>query len=250
VEALLAIPKSALAASLVVVFLAAAVQGVIGLGFAIVSVPILSLVDSRLAPVPQLLLSLPLTLSMAYRERHAIEWRALTWILVGRVPGAFLGMWLLRVASAQSLDAMTGCSVLAGVAVFSTRLQVRRNPYTELFAGIASGTTGMVSSIGGPPLALLYGGEKGETIRANLAALFAIGLFITIGGRVLAEKVQRVDLLLSALMLPALFAGLAISGRFLGKVEGQRLRVSVLIISAAAAIALLMRAVFGSYNSQ
>jgi uncharacterized membrane protein YfcA len=148
VEALLAIPKTALAASLVVTFLAAAVQGVIGLGFAIVSVPILSLVDARLAPVPQLLLSLPLTLSMAYRERHAIEWRALTWILIGRVPGAFLGMWLLRIATAQSLDLMTGVSVLAGVGIFSTRFQVRRNPYTELFAGIASGATGMVSSIG------------------------------------------------------------------------------------------------------
>ncbi len=242
VDALFSIPPEYLVAGLVVTFVAAAVQGVIGLGFAVLSVPLLSLIDPRFAPVPQLLLSLPLTLSMAVRERHAIVWKDLTWVLVGRIPGALVGVWLLSVATGRILDVIIGGSVLVAVLVFSTRIQVGRNPVTEVASGIASGAGGMVSSIGGPPLALLYRNERGETIRANLAAIFAIGLVISIIGRVLAHRILRVELLLAVAMLPALFAGVAMSGRFLGKVEGVLLRRSVLAVSGLAAVALLLRA--------
>lgn len=40
---------------------ATTVQGIAGLGFAMVSVPILALIDPSFAPVPQLLMTLPLT---------------------------------------------------------------------------------------------------------------------------------------------------------------------------------------------
>src|SRR5687767_14350581 len=111
---------------------AAIVQGSIGLGFAVLSVPMLSLVHPSLAPVPQLLLSLPLTVYMAWNERHAIHIRGAAWVLVGRIPGAFIGTLLLTIASARMLDAMIGGVVLAGTIVFSTTVPVRRNPLTEL----------------------------------------------------------------------------------------------------------------------
>ena len=53
--------------ALVITAIAAMLQGSVGLGFAMVSVPLLSLIDPRLAPVPQLLVSLPLALAMAWR---------------------------------------------------------------------------------------------------------------------------------------------------------------------------------------
>jgi uncharacterized protein len=242
VEELLEIPLLHLAAALLVTFAAAFVQGVIGLGFAIFSVPILSLIDPRMAPVPQLLLSVALTFSMAYRERHAIQWRTLVWVLIGRIPGAILGAWLLTITTPQILDLIIGGSVLLGVLVFSTKIRVRRNRFSEVVAGIGSGAAGTISSIGGPSLALLYRDEKGETIRANLAAIFALGLIASISARVWAGKIHRVELLVAAAMLPALFAGLVLSGRFMGKIEGKALRISVLAVSAIAAVALLLRA--------
>jgi uncharacterized membrane protein YfcA len=245
-EELLSLPPAHLAAALVVTFLAASIQGVLGLGFAVFSVPILSLLDARLAPVPQLLLTLPLTFSMAYRERHAIEWRAITWVLIGRIPGALLGLWLLMIATPRILDLLIGISVLLGVLVFSTRIQLRRNPFTELAAGIASGVGGLVSAIGGPPLALLYGNEKGETIRANLAAIFALGMLITIGTRLLAGRVKMIEAEAALLMLPGLLGGIAISNRLLGAVEGSALKWSVLTVCALAGAALLLRAMFGA----
>ena len=52
-----------LVVALVVTALGAIVQGTIGVGFGMLSVPVLSLVNPVLAPVPQLLLAAPLALS-------------------------------------------------------------------------------------------------------------------------------------------------------------------------------------------
>ena len=63
----------ALILALAVTFVAASIQGVVGIGFALVSVPILALIDPSLAPVPQLLITMPLTITMAWRERRHID---------------------------------------------------------------------------------------------------------------------------------------------------------------------------------
>jgi hypothetical protein len=103
----------------------------------------------------------------------------------------------------------------------------------------------MVSAIGGPPLAMLYGNEKGETIRANLAAVFAVGMVITIGTRGVAGRISLIEIELAIVMLPALIAGIALSNRFLSAVHGNALKWSVLTVCAISGGALLLRAFFG-----
>lgn len=58
----LIVSVAVLAVAFVVTALSSTVQGTIGFGFAVLSVPVLSLLDTRLAPVPQLLLALPISL--------------------------------------------------------------------------------------------------------------------------------------------------------------------------------------------
>ena len=50
---------------------------------------------------------------MAWRERHAIQPRSLGWILAGRIPGAALGVLLLKLAGDRALDVLIAGSVLA-----------------------------------------------------------------------------------------------------------------------------------------
>jgi uncharacterized membrane protein YfcA len=64
---------AALILAFVITAIAATLQGSVGLGFAMVSVPLLTLIDPRLAPVPQLLVALPLSLAIAWRERRSID---------------------------------------------------------------------------------------------------------------------------------------------------------------------------------
>jgi uncharacterized membrane protein YfcA len=226
-----------------VTLIAATVQGTVGFGFAVLSVPLLSLVDTRMAPVPQLLLSLPLCIWVAWRERESVKLGEVGWILAGRLPGAAIGVWLLYTLSQVWLDGLVAGVVMLAVLVMASGRQLARNPYTKFSTGVVSGTFALLASIGGPPLALLYRDAKGPVLRANLAAVFVIGLTITIAARVLASAIVVSDVILAAWLLPAVLLGAYASGPLGSRVEGAVLRRAVLVIASLAAVGLMWRAV-------
>lgn len=231
-----------LALAFAMTFAGAWVQGVLGLGFAIVTVPVLGLVDPRLVPVPQMLVVVPLTALMVARERHALELRSLGWILLGRLPGAALGILLVKLGDQAVLDAGIGGSVLLAALILSTGASFPRNPWTEAGAGLVSGVSGMVSAIGGPPVALLYRNERGPTVRANLAGIFFTGVSITLLTRAVTGEIRPLDLELAAFLLPALLLGLWSSRWGHRWVEGRRLTAGVLVLSTLAGAGLVLRA--------
>jgi hypothetical protein len=210
-----------------------------------VAVPILALLNPILAPVPQLLTVLPLTVAMAWSERHAIDVRGLAWLLAGRVPGAAIGVVLLAFATQQFLDFFIGLVVLAAVATLSLGLTVRINRGTQFGAGIASGATSLVASIGGPPTALLYSRETAPTIRATLAAVFTIGVAFTVVVRFVTGNVAQSDLAVAVALFPAVLVGWLVSTRYRDRLSQHRVRLGVLAISGAAALGLIIRAIAG-----
>jgi uncharacterized membrane protein YfcA len=220
---------------------AAAVQGSVGTGFAILSVPLLALIDSALAPVPQLLLSLPLASSMLWRERGHVDVAGLGWILAGRVPGMLIGVWVLGIATQKTVFIIISGLILGMVLILGTGARIARNSFTEFGAGVASGVAGLVASVGGPPLALLYRDERGPTIRATLAALFTAGLVLSIAARAVTGNISSDDLVVAAVLLVPTLLGVGISSKLLHRIEDRLIRVAILVISAMAAIALLFR---------
>ncbi len=234
---------AALITALIVTFVAAAIQGVVGMGFAMVSVPILSLINPSLAPVPQLLITLPLTVSMAWRERHHIQVSGVGWIIGGRIPGAAIGVALLAVATQQALDVAIALVVLGAVAIIASGFHVTRTPFSEFSAGLASGVSGFIASIGGPPLALLYTRDDGPTIRSNLSMIFSIGLMITISARALTGNITLSDVRVAVILFPALVAGYLVSYRFKTRVSQRAVRYTILLLSLVGAIGLIIRAV-------
>lgn len=234
---------AALITALVVTFAAAAIQGVVGMGFAMVSVPILALIHPSLAPVPQLLITLPLTVSMAWRERHHIELSGIGWIVGGRIPGAILGVGLLAVATQQTLDIAIAAIVLGAVAILASGFHVERSPASEFGAGVVSGVSGLIASIGGPPLALLYTRDDGPTVRSNLAAIFTIGLMITISTRFVSGNISLSDVRVALILFPALVAGYGVSLRFKNRVSQPFVRGAILVLSLVGAVGLIIRAI-------
>lgn len=235
----LATPEFAVAFA--ISFLAAAVHSTVGFGFSLLTVPLLSLLNPVFAPVPQLLVVLPLTLAIVLRELHAVEVRSTLWIFAGRVPGAIIGVALLKVLSTAALDVLMALMVITGVYLVVSRGSFRRTPPREVVAGVASGTMAMVSAIGGPPIALLYRNDSGPTVRANLGLVFAVGLTITISVRAAAGEVSWAEVVVGAGLLPAVLLGLLASRGLIPRVEGRRLRNAIVIIAGGAAVLLLVR---------
>jgi len=240
-EALAQIATPEFAVAFGISFVAAALHSTVGFGFALISVPLLSLLNPLFAPVPQLFVVWPLTVAIVWRERHAVEVRSTLWIFAGRVPGAFVGVALLKLLSSAKLDMLMSLMVFAGALVVVSRGTFRRTPARELGAGIASGTMAMVSAIGGPPIALLYRNDEGPTVRANLGLVFAIGLTITITVRAAAGEVSWDEVAIAAALLPAVWLGLRASRRLIPHVDGPRLRNAIVLVAIGAAVMLFAR---------
>lgn len=243
-EALAHIASPEFAVAFLVSFLAAALHSTVGFGFALLSVPLLSLLNPLFAPVPQLLVVFPLTLAIVLRERHAVEVKSTLWIFAGRIPGALVGVALLKLLSSAALDVLMSSMVFIGVALVVSRGTFQRTAVREFSAGVASGTMAMVSAIGGPPIALLYRNDSGPTVRANLGLVFAIGLCITITVRALAGEVSWEEVIIGAALLPAVWLGLRASKKLIPRVDGPVLRNAIVVVAAGAAILLLARGVF------
>jgi uncharacterized membrane protein YfcA len=231
--------------ALAVTYFAATVQGIVGLGFAMVSVPILALIDPSFAPVPQLLMTLPLTMAMAWRERSHLSLAGVGWIVTGRLPGAVIGVGLLSVATQAILQAVIAVLVLIAVTIIATGIHVKRTPASQFGAGLLSGVSGLVASIGGPALALLYTRDEGAVVRSNLAAVFVVGLSISIIARLISGNMTWEDARVAAILFPALVAGYLTSLTVKDRWSLAGVRNGILVLSLIGSLALISRVLLG-----
>lgn len=178
-------------------------------------------------------------------ERQAIEWKAVARVAAARIPGIGIGIWLLTLADQRLLDGMIGLIVLVAVAVIASGITVHRNHTSEMVAGVVSGTTGTISSIGGPPLALLYRRDTGPSVRSNLAAIFFIGILMMVAARAVSGHVAGTDVVVALWLRPMVGAGFLAARRLHGRIEGGPLRVGILALSALAGVGLVLRALIG-----
>jgi len=237
------VPASDLIIAIVVIAIAALVQGVVGIGFNVVAVPILLLVNPLLAPVPSLLLAVPLTIWQLLRERGEIDWSGVGWILLGRLPGGLIGLGLLLVLSSRVLDIAIAVIVLLAVVIIGSGVAVHRTRTAGFGTGVVSGITGIVGAIGGPPVGILYRDTPGPLMRSTVAVVFSVGLLMSIGLRAVGGKVAATDLEIAILLLPAMVIGFAASNRLKDRFKGPGIRRGILFISTLAAATLLLQGI-------
>jgi uncharacterized membrane protein YfcA len=221
----------------------ASIQGSIGFGMNLVTVPVLALTLPDALPVTPVLFGIPISIAMVRHERHAVDRPGLVWIVAGRVPGTVAGAVIVASVSTDVLKIVIGASVLLAVALSVAAPPVPLSPATQFSAGVVSGTTGTAAGIGGPPLALLYQHRPGPTMRATMAASFLFGTFLSIASLSVAGKVTLADCVLAAALAP-----LVIGGWWLGRhshefLDRQWLRPAVLTFAAISAVVVLVDAV-------
>lgn len=233
-----------LVGAMLIVFLGAALQGSVGFGFAVLSVPILTLLDPAFVPVAPQILALPMSIAALLRERGGLDTAGVGWIIVGRVPGALLAAAVLSIAVDRTLDLLIGSIVLVAVLILASGVRVPLNVFTRIGAGVFSGFSGTASAIGGPPVALLYRTQTGPTVRSTLGTIFAIGIVINLVVLVATGIADRDDLRTALILAPAAAIGFAASSLLHRRVEGRILQNGILIVATISAVGLLARAAF------
>ena len=221
------------------VLLGAVVQGTIGFGLGLLAAPLLMMIDPRLVPGPILVSSVVLTILLARREWHAVQRNDLGWAVAGRVVGTLFAMGALSVLSDQRLKLLFGILVLSAVGLTVTGLKIRPAPKTLGLVGMVSGFMGTLTSIGGPPIALLYQHESGPRIRATLSAFFIVGVGLSLAGLAGVGRFGLVELKLGGYLIPGVLIGYGVSRFTAGMVDKGFIRPAVLVVSAMAGLAVI-----------
>jgi uncharacterized membrane protein YfcA len=112
-------------------------------------------------------------------------------------------------------------------------------------AGIASGFMGTATSVGGPPMALLYQHETGPRIRATLSIYFLVGCITSLIGYRWAGLLGGEPLLAGLALVPGTLAGYALSGPAAARLDAGKMRPAVLALCALAALAAIAANLLG-----
>ncbi len=223
-----------------VVLVGALLQGTVGFGLNLVAAPVLVLLEPRLVPGPLLLCALVLTLAMTWRERRAADLSGLGWAMVGRLPGTAAGAGAVALLPARGLALALGGTVLAGVAMSAAGRRFPPSRPTLVTAGAVSGLMGTATSIGGPPMALVYQDSPGATLRATLSAFFVVGSVVSLAALAVVGRFGAWEATAGLLLMPPLLAGFAVSARTGAAVDRGRTRVAVLAVSALAGLTVVL----------
>ncbi len=236
---------SALDAILAALVMAAgcALQGAVGFGANLVAAPFLLLIGDRFVPGPVIVATGVLNLLVIRREGASRVDPTIGTAIVGQVVGTLGAGVVLAVIADDVLSLLFAGLVLVAVALSFAGWQLAKTRPTLASVGILSGFMGTVSGIGGPPIALVYQRSDGPTLRGTLARYFTVGNLVAIPTLAAAGRLGSEELLPIAVLVPGAVAGFAASGWLAGHLDKRTARPIVLGLSAAAAVAVLVRTV-------
>lgn len=223
------------------VAIGALVQGTIGFGINVIAAPVAAIVQPDALPAAMIVLALPMTAGSAYRERQHIDREGVLFSTLGRLPGVAIGGYAVSRLDPTALPTwIGGFVVLAAVmSVLSSNLRV--TPLASAWVGTVAGIMGTMSSVGGPPLALLYQRAPGPVLRSTLGATFLIGSLLSLAALALAGRVEPWHWGLGLALSPAVGLGLVASRGLHARVDAGWLRTAVVGFACAAGLAVMAK---------
>jgi len=236
---------TALLIALVVLAIGACVHGSVGFGMNLLAAPLLGAIDPHFIPGPLLVATLLLTILVLIREHQAVSIGQVGWAVAGRVPGAVLGAVAVAMLPLASLSIVLAVVVLAAVALSVTGLHIAVSRRSLFVAGAVSGFTGTTTSVGGPPMGLLYQHHEGPHVRGNLAGFFLFGVAFSIAVLAVTGGFGGEEARLSLYVVPSVLAGFVASGWTRRHVDRGWVRPAVLAVAGLSAVALLIRTLVG-----
>jgi len=238
---LLPISPSVFAVLFAAVLIGALVQGTIGFGLNVIAAPVAAVVEPTSLPAAMIILSLPMTAGSALRERDHIDRAGVAFATLGRLPGIAVGTFVVSRLDAASLSTWIGAMVVAAALMSLVRSEIAVTRASTAAAGVVAGVMGTTSSMGGPPLALLYQREPGPILRSTLGASFLIGSALSLVALAWAGHVAPWHWALGLALMPAVALGLVASRRFHARVDAGWLRPAVVGFACLAGLAVVVR---------
>ncbi len=225
----------------VIVIIGSIVQAGLGMGFGLTVAPVLALIDPAMVPAAALYLGTATAVFSAWKERENIVWNEVGIGMAGRSLGIGFGLvLLLSLKDRSTFQLVFGCLIAVAVtlSVFGWQLAMNWRNLTAM--GVVSGFTGVVTSVGAPPLALIYQSRPSHLARPTLAAFFSFGGLISLTALYSVGWAGVKDFWLACFMVPGAVFGTWLGRRMKGRFD-RRYRPALLTIAGLASVLLIVR---------
>lgn len=237
--------SSEILVALLAAFLAGAVSGLSGFGYALVSVPLLLLVfDPATVVVVLSLVGIPVNVLVILDSWRAVEVRTVLSLLPWSALGLVAGAEILLLAEPTHIELAAGTLVVffAVALLRGTRLPGAQGRWGPVVAGASTGVMATSTGLGGPPIVMLFAARNfgRDAFRASIAAyLLALGM-ATLCLLLVRGMVEVRHLWISVLLLPAAFAGKAIgtsAARHLPNKAFRRMTLGLILLTGLVGVA-------------
>jgi uncharacterized protein len=233
-----------------VLALAGAVKGILGIGVPLISIPLLALV----MPVPQAvaLMPLPILFSNIWQAFHGGYFlktlRRFRALLLGLIIGTVIGTKVLSAVHPHMLYVLVGAVVVIFSLTSYLQPQLRVAPHHEPWlaptAGLIGGVLGGLSTIFGPPLIIFLVAlhlQKDEFV-GTISTFYLIGVLPLILALGAFQMMGQRALIASALATIPLLTGLAIGQVLRTRIAQESFRRVLLVMLALLGGGLIVRA--------
>ena len=228
--------------SLLVIAAGTAVQASIGFGLALIAAPLLFLIDPLFVPGPVIASALVLSLWIVRQERQALDFRHFPEALAGRLIGSPLGAVVIGTLSAVTFDLVFALLVLLAVGMSLLHGNIQPNRRNVFLGMLASGFMGTISSIGGPPIALVYQNSNGARLRGNLSLMFLIGTLVSLVSLSVVGRFGPGDFQHTALLILGVVIGVFLARPLKKKLDRHNARPFLLVLCSLSAGVVLIQA--------
>ena len=217
-------------------------QRATGGAFGMVVAPLVALVAPAFMPAGVLLVSLAVTFFCTPLPLGTIVWRELLPMVAGRGMGAIVAAVLVALApDPGTVAVLVALAVLLGVGVSVAGKRVAMSPVSLAGAGALSGLTGTLTSVGAPPVLLLYQDVPATKARPTLNAFFMLGVALSLVALAWRGRVGAADAGFALAMAPAIMLGFAVARPVMGWLRGRSIRPLVLGLASLASVLILLR---------
>ncbi|MGI1680088.1 MAG: sulfite exporter TauE/SafE family protein [Cellvibrionaceae bacterium] len=227
-----------------VVFVGGFVQTSIGFGLAVVSAPLLFLINPSYVPAPITIATTANCFFVLFYFRQNVSIRELLPAFIWRVPGSLCGAMLLWLVNEKLLALMIALIISLGVLVNYLKIDIELTKRNLGLAGFFSGLSGTSTSIGGPPMAIVLQGQPPNKIRSQLSAFFLFSCFVSLVVLMATGHLNKKEWELGLYLMPTTLLGSWAGALLSQKIKPEPMRLATLSLCVIAVVVMLGQYLF------
>jgi uncharacterized membrane protein YfcA len=207
-----------------IILIASIVKGLTGFGFALTSLPLLTMFLTPKTAVPLITVCSVFLDGYTFSEaRRLVQYKEISPLVVSGIVGMILGTYFLVSLDSDAIRLAIGMVTLLFTlaSLMGVKREISNARTASIPVGLISGVLGGLTSISGPPVILFFNNQNVEktVFRANLIAYF-FSIYLATVPSYFFGNLLTLDLLGSSIvMVPIMFLGANIGIRASKKVN-------------------------------